>query len=155
MSDVEQGPARAGDGVVVARPKVVLWNAAAWSVVLPGIMTLLWFRLPLEIRLLFTPFQVAEIAFIFLFMLGIIWVVGLSYVRADAAGVVFRNGLRTHRLAWSEVEEVRMTDHDPWAYVHVPTEVGRLPLLGIMRTDGARAVRLYHEVRALHARHGA
>ena len=153
MSGAAVTPGGSSGDAFVARPKVVLWNAAAWSVILPGIMLLLWFQLPLEIRLLFTPFQVAEIAFIFLFMLGIIWVVALSYVRADASGLVFRNGLRTHRLAWSEVEEVRMTDHDPWAYLHVATDVGRLPLLGIMRTDGKRAVQLYLELRRLHALH--
>ena len=149
MSGQDAVAGRPGEIPFIARPRVLLWNAVAWSVILPTIMLVLWFALPLEIRLLFTPFQIVELAFIFLAMLSIVWVVGLSYVRADASGLVFRNGLRTHRLAWSEIEEIRMTDHDPWAYVHVMTDVGRLPLMGLMRTDGARAVQLYGQLRAV------
>lgn len=128
----------------------MLLNCAAWTVVLPGVMTLLWFLLPLEIRLLFRVFEVAEIALIFSFMLAIAWSVGLSYVKADASGLVFRNGLRTHRVSWDEVESVKLTRHDPWAYLYVTRDIGRLMMLGIMRVDGERAKAAAETLRQMH-----
>lgn len=138
--------------VLVARPRLVTLNAIAWSIVLPGASLLGWFALSPDIRALFTAFQLATLAFFVLFMLGFVWVIALSYVRADATGLKFRNGLRTHRLAWSQVRGLRYAPGDAWAFVLLNSEVERLPLMGIMRTDKQRAEGF---VASLHAMHTA
>lgn len=118
-------------------------------------MITLWFLLPIEIRVLFKAFEVAEIALIFSFMLAIAWSVGLSYVKANENGLVFRNGLRKHRVPWAEVESVKFTRHDPWAYLNVSRDVGRLMMLGIMRVDGERALAAAETLRQMHREHSA
>lgn len=142
--------------VVVARPRVVTANAIAWSIVLPGAALLGWFALAPDIRALFTAFQIATLIFFLLFMLGFVWVIALSYVRADAAGLRFRNGLRTHRVGWDEVLGIRYAPGDAWAFVQLDGsggrgDVDRLPLMGIMRTDKQRADRLVADLRSLQA----
>jgi hypothetical protein len=68
-------------------------------------------------------------------MLGI----GLSNVRADDEGLLIRNGLRTHRIGWQQIEGFRFTAHDPWAYVLFEEDPGSRPLMAVQRVDGERA----------------
>ena len=121
------------------RPRRALLTASALSAVLVAAAALGWMALPAEIQVQFTGLQLLTLAFFVLVMIGFMMSLGLSYVRADDSGLTFRNGLRTHRLAWADVRGFRFTEHDPWAYVLVDNELGQRPLLGIQRTDQDRA----------------
>lgn len=138
-------------GRVIARPRMVIVNCAVWTVVLVGASLLGWFALPADIRVLFTAPQVGTLLFFVAFMVAFMWTVGLSYVRADAVGLKFRNGLRSHARTWDQVEGIRYASGDPWAFVELDGDPDRLALLGIMRTDGRRAEALVHDLRRLHA----
>lgn len=124
---------------LVFRPRRSLLTASALSAVLVGAAALGWLALPAEIQVQFTGLQLLTLAFFVLVMVGFMMSLGLSVVRADAAGLTFRNGLRTHRLAWDHVRGFRFAEDDPWAYVLVDHEPGQRPLLGIQRTDRDRA----------------
>ena len=146
-------PTRTPGGAVIARPRLVIINCALWSAVLTGASLAGWYALPAEIRALFTAAQVATLLLFLAFILGFLWTVGLSYVRADDRGLRFRNGLRTHERTWRDVRGIRFRDGDPWAFVELEGPVDRLALMGIMRTDGARAERLVADLRELQALH--
>ena len=77
--------------------------------------------------------------FFLAFMVAFVWVLASGWVKAGRRGLQFRNGLRRHELEWSQVEGIRYGPGDAWAFVLVDSPVERLPLMGIMRTDGPRA----------------
>ena len=137
-----------------AHPRLLRRQAALWTVVLGGSAVFGWFMLPAQIRSLFTGLQVGTLVFFLLLMLGIVLVLARGYVRADAAGLRFRNGLRTHEVAWSSVESIRYTPADHWAFVELTDGTDR-PLLGIQRSDGPRADADVEALRRLHDRHAA
>ena len=58
-----------------------------------------------------------------------------AVLRADDAGLQFRNGLRTHVVPWSEVKAFRYRPGDPWPFVVVRGPIEQRPLLGIQRSD--------------------
>lgn len=119
---------------MVFRPRRSLLMAGVLSAVLVLASLVGWFAMPANVRELFTVPQVLTLGFFVLFMIGLMLSIGLSYLKADEAGLRFRNGLRTHELPWPEVRGFRFTEHDPWAYVLLDDDVQR-PLLGIQRTD--------------------
>ncbi len=116
------------------RPRRSLLMACVLSAVLGAAAVGGWLVLPANIQALFTMPQLLTLAFFVLVMIALMMGVGLSYLRADAEGLRFRNGLRTHQLEWSQVRGLRFTEHDPWAYVECDNDVQR-PMLGIQRTD--------------------
>ena len=124
---------------LVIRPRRSLLTASVLSVVLLLAAGVGWVALPTGTRELFTPVQLLTLALFVLVMLGLMMSIGLSYVRADATGLTFRNGLRTHHLDWPEVAGFRFTENDPWAYVLTDGDPDQRPLLGLQRTDHARA----------------
>ncbi len=124
---------------LILRPRRALLTASALSAVLVVATILGWVAMPVETRDQFSAPQLLTLAFFVVVMIGFMMSVGLSYVRADDTGVTFRNGLRTHRLAWSAITGFRFTEHDPWAYVLTTGEVDQRPLLGLQRTDRERA----------------
>lgn len=152
-----------------------------------------WIALPTHLRAQFTPFQLATLVALLLAVLVVIGSVSFSYVEAGPKGLVFRNGLRTHRVTWDRVTRVSYRNGEPWASVWVmpghpgPGETadasttvreqsgtavreqsgpdghrresdhGPAPephkhiLLGIQRSDRARAERAVAQLRRLHA----
>lgn len=124
---------------LVIRPRRALLTASVLSAVLLVAAAVGWVALPAEIRELFTPVQLLTLALCVVVMLALMMSIGLSYVRADATGLTFRNGLRTHHLEWFEVSGLRFTENDPWAYVLTDGDPDQRPLLGLQRTDHARA----------------
>lgn len=121
------------------RPRRALLMASVLTAVLVVASAVGWFAMPPETRELFTAPQLATLGFSLLVMIGVMMSVGLSYVRADDVGVTFRNGLRTHHMAWHQVTGFRFTENDPWAYVLTDDDPDSRPLLGLQRTDGLRA----------------
>ncbi|MGV8910427.1 MAG: PH domain-containing protein [Propionicimonas sp.] len=124
---------------LVIRPRRSLLTASALSVVLLIATIVGWVAMPVGTRELFTPLQLATLALCVLVMLVLMMSIGLSTVRADASGLMFRNGLRTHHLDWAEVVGFRFTENDPWAYVLTEGDPDQRALLGLQRTDHARA----------------
>lgn len=124
---------------LVIRPRRALLTASVLSAVLLVAAGAGWVAMPAATRDLFTPVQLLTLAFFVLVMLGFMMSIGLSTVRADATGLTFRNGLRTHHLDWPEVVGFRFTENDPWAYVLTDGDPDQRPLLGLQRTDHLRA----------------
>jgi len=140
------------DREFLATPRVLRRHASIWTIVLPGSALLGWFALPAPIRAQFTGPQVATLLGFLAIMLGVVWIVSVARVEAGPWGLRFRNGLRRHELAWSEVESIRYRSGDPWAFAELVDGSDRA-LMGIMRTDGPRADGLVSELRALRQRH--
>lgn len=124
---------------LVLRPLRALVTASVLSAVLLATAVVGWVAMPAETRDLFTAPQLLTLAFFVLVMIGFMMSVGLSVVRADEAGLTFRNGLRTHHLDWAQVAGFRFTENDPWAYVLTDGDPDQRPLLGLQRTDRERA----------------
>lgn len=129
---------------VVARPHRGLWTAVVLSVVLVAASVLGYFALEPQTRARFTGLQIGTLLLFLAVMVAMMLVPATSWIRADADGVSFRNGLRVRRLPWEAVEsliapgrssfarlvlspEFRTDDHD--AYL----------ILGIQAADGDRA----------------
>ena len=129
-------------------PRVTTLTAIGLSVVLLVAAWAGWRALPPDIQQLFNGAQVATLVLFVLVMLGVMLGVGLSHIRADDEGLLIRNGLRTHRIAWQQIEGFRFTAHDPWAYVLVAEDPGSRPLMAVQRVDGARARRFVAELTA-------
>ena len=139
---------------VVYRPRATLLMAVVLSAVLLVAAAIGWQLLPPEIQVLFTGFQLATLAFFVAVMVAMMLGIGLSSVRADADGLLVRNGPRVHRIAWAQIEGFRFTGHDPWAYVLVDHEPGNRPLIAVQRVDGARAEAAVARLRDLWQEHG-
>lgn len=133
-------------------PRMLRRQASIWTVTLGGAALLGWFMLPASIRSLFTPAQVATLAFFLVVLLGIVWVLALGWVKAGPQGIAFRNGLRTHQVPWGAVEGIRYRSSDHWAFVDLSDDTDK-PLLGIQRSDGRLAQADVDRLRELHARH--
>lgn len=123
----------------VFRPRRALWTAIALSAVLIVAAGLGWVLLPAEIQAQFTVPQLATLAFFVGVMVVFMMSLGLSYVRVENDQLVFRNGLRTHRLGWDQIRGFRFGENDPWAYVLTVGEPEQRALLGIQRTDAEHA----------------
>jgi hypothetical protein len=119
-----------------------------------------WIAMPAEIRALFTLSQrLTLVAVLFGLMLGTV-ATATSYVRADAEGLRFRNGLRTHHVPWGRVHKILLRRGDPWAQLLITPEDGSpfevdldaetRQLMGIQAGDGVRAERAVEELRLRH-----
>lgn len=139
---------------VESRPRLLRRQAALWTIVLGGSASLGWSMLPVTIRAMFTVPQILTLAFFLVFMLSVVWALAAGWVRADASGLRGRNGLRSYRYGWEEVESIRYRDGDHWAFIELTDDTDR-PLLGIMRSDGDVATDKVEQLRALAAEHRA
>ena len=135
-----------------AHPHMIRRQATIWTILLGGGALFGWFMLPASIRVLFTEFQVATLAFFVLFMLGIVWAVALGYVKAGPQGMKFRNMAVTHEIPWSEIASVRFGPADHWAFVELADTSDR-PVLGIMRSDGRLAQEQFDGLAAVAAKY--
>lgn len=120
-------------------PRATTLTAIGLSVVLLVAAWLGWQGLPPEIQAMFTGAQVATLIVFVLVMLAIMLGIGLSNVRVDDAGLLVRNGLRRHQIAWEQIEDFRFTPHDPWAYVLTVDDPGSRAMIAVQRVDGDRA----------------
>lgn len=128
---------------MTVRPRATLLTSVVLSVVLTVLYVVLWFLQPPTTRALYSSLQLGTLVLFLVIGIAIMLAIGLSLVRADGDGLTVRNGLRAHRLRWSEVAAIRYRDGDPWAYAELVAGHAsgreRLMLLGVQQTDGARA----------------
>jgi len=111
-----------------------------------------WITLPVHLRAQFTPFQVITLLAVLVVIVGMIAGLALSYISTDTDGVTLRNGLSTRRYTWHEIHRIVYRDGDPWPTLQVgdPDDPRRQMVLGIQRSDGARADRAVAELSRLH-----
>ena len=90
------------------------------------------------------------------FIVGFLWALAASYVRADAAGVTFRNGLRTHTIAWEDMHRILLRPGDAWVLLLIRPDDGpmesdvdaeRRHMLGIQAGDGPSAQAAVEDLR--------
>jgi hypothetical protein len=141
---------------VTYRPRLLRLVATVASSSLLLLSFFGWFALPQSLRDQFLPSQIVTLLLILGFIVGFIWALAASYVQADARGVKFRNGLRTHVIAWEDVHKVLLRPGDPWALLLVRPEDGPMEtdvdaekhqMLGIQAGDGAAAQAAVEDLR--------
>jgi hypothetical protein len=142
--------------VVVYRPRMLRLVAMTASSALLLLSFMGWFGLPLRLRQQFLPSQIATLLLILAFILGFLWALAASYVRAGPDGVRFRNGLRTHEIAWEDIHKIDLQPGDAWALLLIRPTDGPLEtdfdaekhhMLGIQTGDGAAAQAAVEDLR--------
>jgi hypothetical protein len=146
--------------VLVLRPRRLRILAVIMSLTLTGVVVLGWLALPQSLREAFTPSQLLTLLALLLVLLFIMVAIAASYVRADATGLRFRNGVRTHVVPWSRVHKIMLRPGDPWAIVLLLPDDGRpfevdldaekRQLMGVQANDGDSSRRAVAELRLRH-----
>jgi PH (Pleckstrin Homology) domain-containing protein len=151
------GKEQSDEQVLVLRPRRLRLIVIIFSPALSALMAFGWFTLPREIRLLFTPSQLLTLLGILGLIIFVLATAAASYVRADAAGLRIRNGLRRHDVPWSRVHKIILRAGDPWAQVLLKPADGRpfeadfdaekRQLMGIQASDGPAAREAVEQLR--------
>ena len=144
----------------LARPhrlRILVVIAVAALLILSAVF---WIAMPSEIRALFTLSQRLTLLAVLGALVLIIVAAAASYVRADADGLRFRNGLRTHQVPWARVHKILLRRGDPWAQLlltpadggafEVDLDAEKRQLMGIQAGDGVRAQQAVEELRSRH-----
>lgn len=122
-----------------------------------------WFLLDPEIRAQVSISQALTLVLILAAILFMIAAMAASSVRADAHGLVIRNGLAVHRVEWWRVHKFLLRPGDPWGIVLLKPEDGspietnldtdKRQMMGIQNGDGELAKASMKALRALHRRY--
>jgi hypothetical protein len=139
------------------RLRILVVTAVAALVVLS---TLFWIAMPADIRALFTLAQRLTLLAVLGILILLVMATATSYVRADAEGLRFRNGLRTYQVPWARVHKILLRRGDPWAQLLLAPQDGgefeidldaeKRQLMGIQAADGVRAQQAVAELRRRH-----
>jgi hypothetical protein len=150
------------EDVSVFRPRRLRVLAVAMSIVLVAAVVIGWFALPLSLRVTFTLSQRLTLLALLAFLELVVIAIAASYVRADAAGLRFRNGLRSYTVAWPRVHKFVLRPGDPWAIVlllpddgtpfEVDLDAEKRQLMGIQANDGESARLAVERLRRLQRR---
>ena len=148
--------------VVMFRPRRLRVLAVVMSVVLVAAVVIGWFALPLTLRVTFTLSQRLTLLALLAFLELVAISIAASFVRADAEGLRFRNGLRSYAVPWPRVHKFVLRPGDPWAIVLLLPDDGRAfevdldaekrQLMGIQANDGERARLAVEQLRQLQRR---
>ncbi|CAN5904287.1 hypothetical protein BH20ACT6_BH20ACT6_20130 [soil metagenome] len=140
--------------VRVYRPLGALIVASLSGASLVVMIAVVAFALPDRARGDFTLAQDITLVLILAGALTVLYGIGRTQVRVDARGLHVVNGFRHHRLSWAQAVRVSLARGAPWAVLD--TAAGdTVQLMGIQRSDGARATRAVRELRAAIDAHGA
>jgi hypothetical protein len=142
---------------VVFRPRRLRVVAWVITVVLCAVTAFGWFALPGEIRVLFSFSQRLTLLGVLAALVLVMLAVAASSVRVDDDGLRIRNGLRTHTVSWSRVQQVMLRPGDPWAFLLLKPADGRpfspdldaekRYLVALQAGDGAYAAEAVAELR--------
>jgi hypothetical protein len=145
------------DDPVTFRPRLLRIMVIVAAVGLLALTAVGWFALPVPIRVLFTLSQRLTLLAVLALLIFVIAAAASSYVRADAAGLKLRNGLRTYEVPWARVHKIVLRRGDPWALLllkpadgsqfRVDLDAERRILMGIQASDGAAAESAVEELR--------
>ena len=97
----------------------------------------MWFGMPAETREAFSWPQTLTIAAVLLIIVGALYLLAHSRLRADEDGLTVVNLVRSHRFAWPQILGVRFRRGDPWARIDVDDGTS-VPVMGIQSADGPR-----------------
>ena len=147
----------AAEDVFVARPHKLRVLVVIAAGVLCALTAVGWFALPAEIRVLFSWSQRLTLIAVLAALLLVMVAAAASYVQADAEGLRFRNGLRSHQVPWDRVHKIILRRGDPWAMLLLTPAEGRefsadldaekRQLMGIQAGDHALADEAVEELR--------
>jgi hypothetical protein len=112
-------------------------TAAVLGVGLVGSSLGMWFGMPADTREAFSWPQTLTIAAVLLIIVGGLYLLGHSRLRADDKGLTVVNLVRTRHLAWTQVVGVTFRSGDPWARLDVDDGT-TVPVMGIQSADGPR-----------------
>lgn len=138
------------DLVRTYRPRMLLVWVIVFAVILVGGSITVWVMLGADIQELFTGPQIWTLLGLLGLGVAIMFAGALSSVEANPIGLVVRNGPAVQRWTWQQVDGIRFRDGDAWAFALFRTDDGEIisrPMLGIQRTDGARAEQAVAEIR--------
>ncbi len=135
------------------RPVGALVVAGVASVSLLTVCAAVAFALPAQARGSFTVAQDVTLGVLLVAALAALFGIARTRVRVDPDGLHVVNGYRRHDLSWPEALKVSLGRGAPWAVLDTSAGVA-VPLMGIQRADGQRAVRAVRELRAAIAAHG-
>jgi hypothetical protein len=145
------------EAAFVARPHRLRVLVAIAAVGLCLLTVVGWFALPAYTRGLFTWSQRLTMLGVLAVLLLVIVAAAASYVRADADGLRFRNGLRSHQVPWDRVHKIILRRGDPWAILLMTPADGRVftadldaekrQLMGIQAGDRVLAQQAVEELR--------
>ena len=110
---------------LVIRPRRLRVVAGLFAAALAALTLYGWFALPSEIRVLFTLSQRLTLLGVLAVLVLVMVSLAMSVVRADADGLWFRNGFRTHTVPWDRVHQIILRRGDPWAFVLLTPADGR------------------------------
>ncbi|MGI8457381.1 MAG: PH domain-containing protein [Propionibacteriaceae bacterium] len=146
--------------MLVLRPYRIRILAVIAAVILSVLYVVGWFALPREYTAEVNLAQILTLlAFLVLFV-GALAALAACRVRADAAGLSIRNGLRTCTVPWDRVHKFLLRPGDPWASVLLKPETGEFEvdldaekrqLMAIQTSDGRRAQDAIAQLRRRHA----
>ncbi len=147
-------------GVFVAWPRRLRIFGIVMAAVLCSLTVVWWFALPATVRRLFTVSQLLTLLAVVGLIVGVLIGLAASSVRADAAGLRIRNGLRTYSVPWDWVHKIIFRSGDPWAQLllkpadgsefKVDLDAEKCSLMGIQAVDGERAQQAVEELRRRH-----
>jgi hypothetical protein len=106
-----------------------------------------WIGIGADIRSQFTPFQRATLVIIAILLFVTYYALVRCKVVADETGLSVVNGYRTRRFEWSQLIGISLPRGAPWATLDL-SDGTSVSVMGIQGSDGARARRALHEVRA-------
>lgn len=167
MTDPEQpNPQQPDQGPpdeVLLRPRKLRIVGALLGGLLTVFYLVGWFLLDPEIRARVSISQALTLVLILAAILFMIAAMAASSVRADAHGLVIRNGLAVHRVEWWRVHKFLLRPGDPWGIVLLKPEDGspietnldtdKRQMMGIQNGDGELAKTSMRTLRALHRRY--
>jgi hypothetical protein len=78
----------------------------------------------------------------------LLWRLGGLYAQPDVDGLLVRNVVRSRRVTWPEIVEVRLTMNDPWVVLDL-SDGGTLAVMAVQRADGERGMAEARRLQAL------
>lgn len=141
---------------ITYRPRRLRVTASLITGALVAATAVGWFALPADLRGQFNWPQRLTLLAVLLFLVGVIWALAASYVRADRSGLRIRNGIRTHVVGWDRVHKILLRPGDPWALLlikpsdrefEVDLDAEKRQLMGIQAGDRQFAAAAVEELR--------
>lgn len=130
------------------RPLGIRVAVAAMGGLMVAALGLFWVALPAPVRGEFTLGQRLTLLAIFAVMLGFLYGIARSAIRADDEGLRVVNVYKVRRLEWAQVVHVRLQPGDPWAVLDIDDGTA-IKAMAIQGSDGRRARRATEELRRL------
>lgn len=132
---------------VIYRPLGSRVVAVLAGVCLTTVLAVMWFAFDASVRESITAVEEATLLLFLASALIMLHGIARTRVAYDDDELWVRNGFRAHRLAWTQVDEMRL---DPgMAWVTIRTDDGRrVYVMAVQASDGDRAVAQLRQMRA-------